>query len=322
MADVAKEAGVSKSTVSQFLNNRFEYMGEKTKIKIEEAIFKLGYQPNYIARSLKQKRTSMVGIIVANIMHRFSTEVSRAIEDFFHKQDLHAIVCNADDDPVKEKKYIEMLRAKQVDGLIIFPTGKNNDLYKRMIKEGYPVVFMDRKVSDLEACSVVTDNMQSTYKAIMELINRGHQKIAFAVQPLSISTRIERLEGYKKALLDSGFEIIPDFVLEASIPEMKKDLEKLFLLEDRPTALFAGNDRVFLEVVEFLQEKRIKLGQDIELIVFDNIPFAHLIESPISFIVQPAFEMGSKAAELLFGQINKTHEGPKEFVFPSKILFR
>lgn len=322
MADVAKEAGVSKSTISQFLNNRFEYMGEKTKIKIEEAIFKLGYQPNYIARSLKQKRTSMVGIIVANIMHRFSTEVSRAIEDFFHKQDLHAIVCNADDDPVKEKKYIEMLRAKQVDGLIIFPTGKNNDLYKRMIKEGYPVVFMDRKVIDLEACSVVTDNTQSTYRAIKELIHRGHQKIAFAVQPLTISTRIERLEGYKMALLDSGIEINPDLVLEASIPEMKKGLDRLFLLEDRPTALLAGNDRVFLEVVEFLQEKGIKLGKDMDLIVFDNIPFAHLIESPISFIVQPAFEMGSKAAELLFGQINKTDEGPKEFVFPSKILFR
>jgi LacI family kdg operon repressor len=320
MADVAKEAGVSKSTVSQFLNNRFEYMGDKTKIKIEEAIARLGYQPNYIARSLKQKRTSMVGIIVANIMHRFSTEVSRAIEDFFHKHDLHAIVCNADDDPVKEKKYIEMLRAKQVDGLIIFPTGHNNDLYKSMIKEGYPVVFMDRRVSDLDVFSVVTDNMESTYRAVMALINKGNRKIAFAVQPLTISTRIERLEGYKKALLESGLEINPDFVLEASISEMKMRLEKLFLLEARPTALFAANDRVFLEVVEFLQAKGIKLGREIDLIVFDNIPFAHLIESPISFIVQPAFEMGKMAAELLFAQINKTDEVPKEIVFPSKIL--
>ena len=84
MADVAKVAGVSKSTVSQYLNKRYEYMGEKTKLKIEEAIEELGYQPNFIARSLKQKRTSMVGIIVANITHFFSTEISRAIEDFCH----------------------------------------------------------------------------------------------------------------------------------------------------------------------------------------------------------------------------------------------
>src|SRR4051794_18404560 len=207
MADVAKAAGVSKSTVSQYLNKRFEYMGEKTKQKIEEAIKTLGYQPNYIARSLKQKRTSMVGIIVANIMHYFSTEVSRAIEDFCHTHDLHAIVCNADDDPEKEKKYIEMLRAKQVDGLIIFPTGQNNDLYKTMVRQGYPVVFVDRTVENLDAFSVITDNTDSTYKAIQHVIEKGHQNIAFVVQPLTVSTRLDRLAGYKQALTDAGLEI-------------------------------------------------------------------------------------------------------------------
>jgi LacI family transcriptional regulator, kdg operon repressor len=319
MADVAKEAGVSKSTVSQFLNNRFEYMGEKTKIKIEEAIKRLDYQPNFIARSLKQKRTSMVGIIVANIMHYLSTEISRAIEDFFQGHDLHAIVCNADDDPEKEKRYIEMLRAKQVDGLIIFPTGQNSELYESMIKEGYPVVFMDRKVENLDVFSVITDNKESTNKAIQHYIEKGHQNIAFAVQPLIVSTRTDRLAGYKKALLDAGLPINPDLIVEANIGEMKSKLEKLFSLAEKPTALFAGNDRVFLAVVEFLKEKGIKLGQDIELIVFDNIPYAHLVDTPISFIVQPASEMGKKAAELLFDQINKVGRAPEEFVFPSRM---
>jgi LacI family kdg operon repressor len=320
MADVAKEAGVSKSTVSQFLNNRFEYMGEKTRRKIDEAIQRLDYRPNYIARSLKQKRTSMVGIIVANIMHYLSTEISRAIEDFFQEHDLHAIVCNADDDPEKEKKYIEMLRAKQVDGLIIFPTGQNNELYESMLKEGYPVVFMDRKVENLDVFSVITDNRESTYKAIHHFIEKGHRNIAFAVQPLTVSTRIDRLAGYKQALLDAGIEVNPDLIFEANIDEMKSKLEKLFSLEEKPTAIFAGNDRVFMAVVEFLKEKGIKLGQDIELIVFDNIPFAHLVETPISFIVQPASEMGKKAAELLFDQINKVEREPEEFVFPSRVM--
>ncbi|MGG1677869.1 LacI family DNA-binding transcriptional regulator [Neobacillus sp. NRS-1170] len=320
MADVAKEAGVSKSTVSQFLNKRFEYMGEKTKQKIEEAIEKLGYQPNYIARSLKQKRTSMVGIIVANIMHYLSTEISRAIEDFCQDHDLHAIVCNADDNPEKEKRYIEMLRAKQVDGLIIFPTGKNNDLYESMIKQGYPVVFVDRRVENLDAFSVLTDNVLSTYKAIQSLIAKGHQNIAFAVQPLTVSTRRDRLEGYKKAMIDAGLKVTDDFIIESSISEMQGKLEKLFSLKERPTALFAGNDRVFLAVVECLKEKGLKLGKDVELIVFDNIPFAHLVETPISFIVQPASEMGRKAAELLFDQINKVEREPEEFVFPSQMV--
>jgi LacI family kdg operon repressor len=320
MADVAKEAGVSKSTVSQFLNKRFEYMGEKTKQKIEEAIEKLGYQPNYIARSLKQKRTSMVGIIVANIMHYFSTEISRAVEDFCHEHELHAIVCNADDDPEKEKKYIEMLRAKQVDGLIIFPSGQNNELYESMIKEQYPVVFVDRKVENLDVFSVITNNTESTYQAIGQLIDKGHKRIAFAVQPLTVSTRRERLEGYKLALQDAGIEIQADLIIEASIPEMKNKLERLFTAPEKPTALFAGNDRVFMSAVELLKEKGIKVGKDVELIVFDNIPFAHLVDTPISFIVQPASEMGKKAAELLFDQINKVEKEPEEFIFPSKIV--
>ncbi|MGG3466060.1 LacI family DNA-binding transcriptional regulator [Neobacillus pocheonensis] len=320
MADVAKEAGVSKSTVSQYLNKRFEYMGEKTKQKIEEAIERLGYQPNYVARSLKQKRTSMVGIIVANIMHYLSTEISRAIEDFCQEYDCHAIVCNADDNPEKEKKYIEMLRAKQVDGLIIFPTGQNHDLYERMIKAGYPVVFVDRRVENLEAFSVLTDNVMSTYKAIQTFIEKGHRNIAFAVQPLTVSTRKDRLEGYKQAMADSGLPLNNDFIIESSIDGMKDKLEGLFSLEERPTALFAGNDRVFLKVVEFLKEKGLKVGEDVELIVFDNIPFAHLVEKPISFIVQPATEMGRKAAELLFDQINKVEREPEEFVFPSQMV--
>lgn len=320
MADVAKEAGVSKSTVSQFLNKRFEYMSEKTKQKIEEAIEKLGYQPNYVARSLKQKRTSMVGIIVANIMHYLSTEISRAIEDFCQEYDLHAIVCNADDNPEKEKKYIEMLRAKQVDGLIIFPTGQNHDLYEHMIKAGYPVVFVDRRVENLEAFSVLTDNVMSTYKAIKTFIEKGHRNIAFAVQPLTVSTRKDRLEGYKKAMTDSGLPLNDDYIIESSIDDMKDKLEGLFSLEERPTALFAGNDRVFLKVVEFLKEKGLKVGEDVDLIVFDNIPFVHLVEKPISFIVQPATEMGRKAAELLFDQINKVEREPEKFVFPSQMV--
>lgn len=320
MADVAKEAGVSKSTVSQFLNKRFEYMGEKTKQKIEEAIERLGYQPNYIARSLKQKRTSMVGIIVANIMHYLSTEISRAVEDFCQGHDLNAIVCNADDNPEKEKKYIEMLRAKQVDGLIIFPTGQNQDLYKSMIKAGYPVVFVDRKVEKLDSFSVLTDNFVSTYKAIQSFIEKGHRNIAFAVQPLTVSTRRDRLEGYKKAMTDAGLKVNPEFIIESNIDEMKGQLEKLFSSGERPTALFAGNDRVFLVLVKFLREKGLKVGKDIELIVFDNIPFADLVETPISFIVQPASEMGHKAAELLFNQINKVKREPEEFVFPSRMV--
>src|SRR5699024_7590258 len=125
ISDVAQHAGVSKSTVSQYLNRRYDYMGKNTKEKIESAIKELEYSPNMVARSLKQKSSTTIGVIVANILHVFSTQVIRAIEDFCHDKGFHVIVCNADDNPNKEKTYIDMLRAKQVDGIIAFPTGDN-----------------------------------------------------------------------------------------------------------------------------------------------------------------------------------------------------
>ncbi|WML43155.1 substrate-binding domain-containing protein [Neobacillus sp. PS3-40] len=319
IADVAKKAGVSKSTVSQFLNKRYEYMGEETRKKIEEAIKFLDYQPNYIARSLKQKRTSMIGVIVGNIVHRLSTEISRSIEDYCHENELHAIICNADDKPEKEKEYIEVLRAKQVDGLIIFPTGQNVKLYQDMVREGYPVVFMDRKVYELNANMVVVNNFDATYDAISQLVKVGHERIAIVTQPLITSTRMERVEGYKKALMDHHLPINPDYLIHSDIENMPEKLEILFSQKEKPSALFAGNDRAFLEVVQFLKQNKIKIGEDVSLIVFDNIPFAHLIEPSITIISQPAYEMGQKAAELLLRQVKKEERNPEQVIFQCEI---
>lgn len=322
MADVAREAGVSKSTVSQFLSKRYEYMSAETRKKVEMAIKKLNYQPNYLARGLRQKRTSIVGIIVANIMHRFSTEVSRAIEDFYNQYDMHTIVCNADNDPEKEKKYIEMLRAKQVDGLIIFPTGQNIDLYQEMADANYPVVFMDRKVSELAVPSVVSNNVEATFTGIEHFIQNGHERIAIVTQPLRISTRIERHEGYKQALQANGIEVNPAFLISTEIGNIGKRLEELFASESPPTALLAGNDLVFIEILEFAKKNKLKVGEAFALAVFDNISFGHLITPSITMIAQASYEMGERAAEILLKQINKEPIDREEIVFPCELIIR
>ncbi|WP_068785551.1 LacI family DNA-binding transcriptional regulator [Paenibacillus phocaensis] len=322
MADVAKKAGISKSTVSQFLNKRYEYMSDETKKKIEEAINQLGYQPNYIARSLKQKRTSMIGIIIANIMHRFSTEVSRAIEDYSNEHDMHTIFCNTDNDPVKEKKYIDMLRAKQVDGLIIFPTGQNTELYQNMHQHGYPVVFMDRKVKDIDIPAVKVNNFESTFSIIQHFIDYGHERIAIVTQPLTISTRVDRIEGYKSAMLANGKEIDPRFIVSTEVQQMKSELEKLFFGEQPPTALLAGNDLAFLEVLKFAKEHGVKVGSQFSLAVFDNIPFADLVDPPVTTIAQPSYEMGKKAAEMLLKLINKEETNMEDVVYQCQLLIK
>ena len=167
IGDVAKHASVSKSTVSQYLNKRYKYMSEQTRERVAASIEELDYRPNIVARSLKQKSTFTIGVIVANILHSFSTQIIRAIENKFHEKGFHIIVCNADDEPDKEKDYIEMLMAKQVDGIIIFPTGGNVSLYEQMKKTDFPIVFMDRtimilKLKQLYSTMTGLRNWQST----------------------------------------------------------------------------------------------------------------------------------------------------------------
>ncbi|WML49185.1 LacI family DNA-binding transcriptional regulator [Neobacillus sp. PS3-34] len=322
MADVAHEAGVSKSTVSQYLNKRYEYMGEETKEKVRVAIEKLGYQPNSIARSLKQKRTSLIGIIVGNIMHGISTEVCRAIEDYCQERGMHAIVCNSYDDGDKEKNYIEMLRARQVDGLIIFPTGENVELYKQMEKENFPIVFVDRKVDGVNVNTIVVDNREATYLAVDHLISNGHQEIAMVTPPLTIYPRIERVKGYQESLKDHGISFSEKNLISAKIAEIVGELEALFTKNNPPTALVAGNDLSFLEVMKFMKKNGIRAGVDLAVVVFDNISFANISTPTITTIAQPAYEMGIKAAELMYKHIKKDSFEPKIYTLKTELIIR
>ncbi|ANB61246.1 bacterial regulatory s, lacI family protein [Anoxybacillus amylolyticus] len=209
MADVAKLANVSKSTVSQYLNKRYEYMSEETRKRIAQAIEELGYHPNVIARSLKQKTTATIGVIVFNMLHMLTTQVLHAIEEECQKRGFHVIICNSDDDAEKEKKYIDMLLAKQVDGLIVFPTGKNEDVYRHLVAERFPLVFVDRMVPGIEVDSVLLDNFRAAEMAVDYLASHGYNHIAIVTPPLVAYNvpRMERFEGFRAAMEKRGFDV-------------------------------------------------------------------------------------------------------------------
>ncbi|KWW22521.1 MULTISPECIES: substrate-binding domain-containing protein [Peribacillus] len=307
ITDVANHAKVSKSTVSQYLNKRYEYMSEKTRKKIEETIEELNYQPNILARSLKQKSTFTVGVVVANILHTFSTQVIRAIENYFYDHGFHIIVCNADDNPEKEKNYIEMLRAKQVDGIIIFPTGDNLDLYKRMKSDQFPIVFMDRTIEELNIATVMLDNHLASKLAVDRFIEKGIEHIAIITTSIirDISPRIERIQGYKDALSSHGIPSNSDYIKTVNIDEIPVALSEFFDLERRPQAILAGNDIVLNEVLRYMKKHEINIPGDIAVIGIDDVPYASFYTPTITTIDQPAIEMANLAAELLLSQINK-----------------
>jgi LacI family kdg operon repressor len=325
MADVAKLANVSKSTVSQYLNKRYEYMSEETKQRIAKAIAELGYQPNFIARSLKQKTTATIGVIVFNILHMLTTQVLRAIEDVCQERDFHVIVCNTDDNPEKEKKYIEMLRAKQVDGLIVFPTGKNIELYEKMVNDQFPLVFVDRIVPGIPADAVLLDNAKASKLAVDHLADSGYERIGIVTPPIvpHVIPRIERIEGFKKAASERGLPIAEDYIIAADISRMQERLKQAFSRSDPPQALFAINDLTLMEVLNFAKMNQIRIPDDVAVVSVDDVPFANIYTPRLTAIAQPTFEMGRKAAERLFMKMEQSApETPQVLRFPPTLIKR
>ncbi|WP_221568329.1 LacI family DNA-binding transcriptional regulator [Alkalihalobacillus sp. TS-13] len=325
IAEVAKHAEVSKSTVSQYLNQRYDYMGEKTKERIKKAIDELGYSPNIMARGLKQKSSTTIGVIVANILHVFSTQVIRAIEDFCNEKGFHVIVCNADDDPAKEKKYIEMLWAKQVDGIIAFPTGGNVDLFKKLIDAQYPVVFIDRIVPGISINTLLLDNEKASLLAVEEFMERGYERIGIISPPLgrNLTPRVERVEGYKKALEKHNRPVNPKYIISGEINDMQAKIENMMKLPDPPDAIFAVNDRTLFEVLAYTKKYRIRIPEDLALINIDDVSFASIYSPALSTIIQPAFEMGNKAAEILINLIIDKDNGDTEiYRFEPQLIVR
>ena len=157
---------------------------KRRKIKLRRTIAELNYRPNALARGLKQKKTLIIGVILPNVLYSFSSQIYRAIEDYLAEHKYHVIFCNSDDDPEKERQYLEMLLDKQVDGLIVFPTNKNHALFKDLVSRDFPIVLMGRKIKGIEIDIVLLNNKKASYEATTYLIKMGHKKIAFIGQPL------------------------------------------------------------------------------------------------------------------------------------------
>src|SRR5690625_125146 len=318
--DVAQAARVSKTTVSHYLNGRYAAMGADTRERISSAVHDLIYQPNVVARSLKDKKTMTIGIIVANILHSFSTQIIRAIEDYARIMNYHVIVCNADNDPYKEEDYIKMLRAKQVDGIVVIPTEGNAGLFTGLAADGYPTVFVDRIIEDAPVPSFMLDNETAVREAFSHLMEKGHGAIGFVSQPLcEIAPRRERLDMYRRLCRKNDmetFEIIgePD-VVEGRISRLA-DEEKL------PGALIVSNDLALFEVLKALKRLGLAMPDDVSMITIDDIAFAEFFNPAITAVAQPAFSIGTEAARSLFGIINGEEHPVSIHRFTPELIIR
>ncbi|WP_433958038.1 LacI family DNA-binding transcriptional regulator [Cytobacillus horneckiae] len=312
ISDVAEKAGVSKSTVSQYINQRYKYMSSETKERIERVINELNFRPNDNARNLKVKKTKVVGILVANILHTLSTEIIQIVEDRLQHNGMKAFVCNSADDPEKEKEYIDLLIAKQVDGIIIFPVGNDYTVYNYLINYSIPIVFVDRLVDGITTDSVLLDNHAASFLAVSTLAEKGHENIAFFTLPIDfpVTPRIERIDGYKKAMAACQLKLREELIFSISKDKIQDALQNCLHLNKPPTAIIAGNDLVLLQILKYLKKNNVFVPEKMAVIGIDNVLYADLYEPSITTIAQPIQQMGLKAAELLLDRIKNESQHP------------
>lgn len=325
--DVAEKAGVSKSTVSQFLNKRYSYMSEITRKEIEVAIKELNYYPNQIAKSLKQKDTRLIAFVCSTLSSRFSLELIRTIEGFFQAENYSIVVTSTGDNSSRERELIESFVARQVDGLLVFPTSKNKEMYQELQDRKIPLVFIDRELPELTVPSVLLDNQQAALTATQLLIDNGHRNIAIITFPLGdkITTRFERLNGYKKALNENEINENSDFIITCSQNEVSQKLEELFSRSHNPTAILATNDMILEEVLIWAKDNKISIPDTFSLLGIDEVSFARLYTPEITTLAQPVEAIGNKASELLLQQIRKKGKRTNEkkvYRYSTKLIER
>lgn len=325
IAEVAKKAGVSKSTVSRILNGNYHQNTKETVDKVLRVIKELDYRPNALAQGLKSMKTNMIGIVLSNLNNPFWTRVLEGVEDTCRSNGYSLLICNSNEEEKTEEEHILGLRTRQVDGIIINPTSKNADLYKSIVDQGYPFVAINRKIFELEVNLVAMDNIQGAMDGVDHLIKLGKRTIAlFVFPPNNISPRMDRIEGYKRALEKNGIPVSESliYIIEEKKGAVKEAVKSLLSSKDLPDAIFSTNNIMTLSILEGIKEMGLVVPDDIALLGYDETVWSKHLDPPLTTVHQPAYQMGELAANRLISLIEKKgEEGPViEVLQPSLII--
>ncbi len=322
MKDVAARAGVSATTVSHVMN-KTRFVSKEVKARVLRAMEELSYQPNAIARSLRKRSTQTIGLIISDIANPFFTGLVRGVEDVANSRGYNLVLCNTDEKPEKERMYIRVLMQKQVDGIIMAPTGGNREYIAGLVKQGFPLVFVDRYLEDVEAPAVVVDNEEGACQAVEHLVKLGHTRIAIVIG-LPRTTIVDRLKGYERTLEKHGLAIDPGLIKEgsSSVDGGFEASIELLALDPRPTAIFPTNNLMTIGVMRALQSRGIRCPEDIAVVGFDDFEWASAFRPFLTTVSQPVYDEGKNAAEVLIAQMKGRKVVPGRTVLTSTLNVR
>jgi DNA-binding LacI/PurR family transcriptional regulator len=313
--EVARHAGTSVSTVSRVLSGKLPVASDKREAVLR-SVAELNYRPNLLARSLKTRATQSLGLLINDILNPFYGALAKGVEDYASAAGYALMLCNTNEDPAREQAYLQMLRDKGIDGVIVAPTEGNGALLGDLVDSGIAVVQVDRRLPDLRASSVILDNQAGGYAATRHLIAQGHRRVCLVTYGLGQMTVVEREKGYRRALAEAG--LVAQEADIARVPfganEMPSRIARLFNGTARATALFVTNNRMAVAVLRTIKERGLCIPDDVALVIFDDLEMYALNTPTLTAVAQPAYAMGQKAAELLVEQLRSDQPVPVQMI--------
>jgi DNA-binding LacI/PurR family transcriptional regulator len=323
--DIAKILGISPSTVSRALNDHPD-INVKTKEKVRKTAKKLLYFPNTIAQSLKNNRTTTIGVMVPEIKHDFFSSAISGIEDIAYHSGYTIIVCQSNESYEREVLNTSVLMRQRIAGVIvsISQNTKSSEHFQDLLRRKIPLVFFDRVCDDIETSKVMIDDYKSAFDAVIYLINKGYKKIAHFAGPPGVGVYEKRLKGYVDAIRKNKIPFIDGLLLHTGLhtKDGYESMDLLFKSKLIPDAIFTVNDPVALGACKRIKEAGLKIPNDIAAIGFSNNVITSVVDPSLTTIDQFPFEMGRKAAELLIQTIENKLMKPKTIIMDTKLIVR
>ena len=320
IGDVARLAGVSPATVSRVLTGS-QPVGEDARQRVLAVVSRFDYQPNQLAKNLRQGRAETVGVVVSDIENPHFATMVRAIEDELYQRGKRVLLCNTSEDAAKQASYLDVMAAERVLGVLISPSDPDGAEIGRLIDLGIPVVAFDRHVSDPRADAVTADNVEAARTACRLLIEAGHRRIGFVAGRPDVQTGDDRLAGYRMEMAASGLEERAEaggFTVEGGHAATERLLGK----EPRITALIVSNNQMTLGALQVLRERDLAVPGDVALVAFDDPAWASLLDPPLTTLAQPLRQMAAAAVELLFERMSDGRSQPVRPIYQFELRVR
>jgi LacI family transcriptional regulator len=323
MKDVASVAGVSLATVSRVINGNHDVRAELAT-RVRDAIEVLGYRRDLMASTLRRtdRLSSTIGLIIEDVANPFFSAVHRGVEDEARVHGALTFAGSSDEDPERERELAEAFAARGVDGLVIVPCGTDQGYLVRERNAGTALVFVDRPPCFLEADAVVSDNFGGARAAVEHLIAAGHRRIGLLADRPSVFTAAERRRGYREALAAAGIPADPSLERMGLVDSDAAELaaRELLLAHDQPTAIFASQNLIAIGTIRTLRGRGLQ--SEVALVAFDDVTLADMVEPDTTVVVQDAYTLGRRAAELLFARLNGLDGGFRLVVVPTGLVAR